>query len=97
MRALLEGDDKLSQFAWRVLARILTYSASLIPDVTRTPQDIDDAMKLGYNWVKGPFELIDEIGSEAFVARLEAEKWHVPEFLREARGETFLQGWTMVR
>lgn len=89
IRALLEGNDKLSQFAWRVLARILTYSASLVPEVTDTPQDIDDAMKLGYNWVKGPFELIDEIGSEAFVARLEAEKWHVPAFLRETRGESF--------
>ncbi len=86
---LLVGDDKLSEFAWRVLARILTYSASLVPEVTHSPQDIDDAMKLGYNWVQGPFELIDEIGSEAFVARLEAEKWHVPEFLREARGEFF--------
>jgi len=89
LSALLEGDDLLSQFAWRVLARILTYSASLVPEVTRSPQDIDDAMKLGYNWIKGPFELIDEIGSEAFASRLEAEKWHVPEFLREAKGDRF--------
>jgi len=87
--ALLAGEDQLSIFAWRVLARILTYSASLIPDVTNTPQDIDDAMKLGYNWIRGPFELIDQIGSEQFVSRLEAEKWHVPEFLRDARGEKF--------
>ncbi len=87
--ALLSGSDKLSNFAWKVLARILTYSASLIPEVTTTPQDIDDAMKLGYNWVKGPFELIDEIGSEVIVSRLEAEKFHVPEFLQHARGSKF--------
>ncbi len=79
---LLEGEDKLSKFAWNVLARILTYSASLLPDVTHSPQDIDDAMKLGYNWVKGPFELIDTIGSGKFVERLEAEKWDIPEYLR---------------
>jgi 3-hydroxyacyl-CoA dehydrogenase len=89
VNALLKGDDKLSIFAWRVLARILTYSASLVPEVTQSPQDIDDAMKLGYNWVRGPFELIDEIGSAAFVARLEAESRHVPEFLRFASGEPF--------
>jgi len=89
LSALLTSNDKLSEFAWRVLARILTYSASLVPDVTQTPQDIDDAMKLGYNWVRGPFELIDEIGSEAFVARLEDEKRPVPEFLRDARGDAF--------
>ena len=87
--ALLEGDDTLSKFAWRVLARILTYSAALVPDVTRSPQDIDDAMKLGYNWIQGPFEMIDTIGSGAFVERLEREGWHVPEFLRDNADKPF--------
>lgn len=87
--ALIEGDGPLAIFAWRVLARILTYSASLIPEVTASPQDIDDAMKLGYNWVRGPFEMIDAIGSGKFVARLEAEGRHVPQFLRDAAGEPF--------
>ncbi|MEM9278110.1 MAG: 3-hydroxyacyl-CoA dehydrogenase NAD-binding domain-containing protein [Pseudomonadota bacterium] len=88
---LLDGDDKLSTFAWRVLARILTYSASLVPDVTHSPQDIDDAMKLGYNWVQGPFEMIDTIGSGKFVERLESEGWHVPEFLRNNAGKPFYE------
>ncbi|MEM9330556.1 MAG: 3-hydroxyacyl-CoA dehydrogenase NAD-binding domain-containing protein [Pseudomonadota bacterium] len=91
INVLIEGDDKLSIFAWRVLARILTYSASLIPDVTHSPQDIDDAMKLGYNWIQGPFEMIDTIGSGKFVARLEAEGWHIPEFLRENAGKQFYE------
>ncbi len=86
---LLEGDDKLSTFAWRVLARILTYSASLVPDVTLSPQDIDDAMKLGYNWVNGPFEMMDIIGTGKLVERLEGEGWHVPEFLRNSAGKPF--------
>ena len=34
------------------------------PDVTENPQDIDDAMKLGFNWQRGPFEMMDAIGSE---------------------------------
>lgn len=82
--ALIAGDDRLSRFAWRVLARILTYAASLVPSVTENPQDIDDAMKLGYNWQRGPFELIDAIGAAAFVARLDAEDRPVPPFLRDA-------------
>ena len=86
LSALLEGDDKLSQFAWRVLARILTYAAGLVPEVTHSPQDIDDAMKLGYNWVQGPFEMIDVIGSAKFVDRLQSENWHIPEFLRDLDG-----------
>jgi len=91
INVLIEGDDKLSTFAWRVLARILTYSASLVPDVTHSPQDIDDAMKLGYNWVQGPFEMIDTIGSGKFVERLEAEGWAVPDFLRDNAGQDFYQ------
>ena len=91
VKALLKDNGQLGEFAWWVLARILTYSASLIPEVTQSPQDIDDAMKLGYNWIKGPFELIDEIGSAVFAARLEADGFYVPEFLRETadRNETF--------
>ena len=81
---LLADNSSLGEFAWRVLARILTYSASLIPEVTLSPQDIDDAMKLGYNWIKGPFELIDEIGAQPLAERLEADGRYVPEFLREA-------------
>ena len=81
---LLADEGPLGEFAWRVLAHILTYSASLIPEVTSSPQDIDDAMKLGYNWIRGPFELIDEIGAEALAERLEDDGWHVPEFLRQA-------------
>ena len=91
INVLIEGDDKLSNFAWRVLARILTYSASLVPDVTHSPQDIDDAMKLGYNWVQGPFEMIDTIGSGKFVERLNSEGWHVPDFLRDNAGKAFYE------
>ncbi len=91
INVLIEGDDKLSIFAWRVLARILTYSASLVPDVTHSPQDIDDAMKLGYNWVQGPFEMIDTIGSGKFVERLESEGWYVPDFLRDNAGKPFYE------
>ena len=43
-------------------------------------------MKLGYNWVRGPFEMIDQIGSGRLVERLEKEGWHVPEYLRALEG-----------
>lgn len=89
LATLISGNGRQSLFAWNVLARVLTYAASLVPEVTHSPQDIDDAMKLGYNWIEGPFEMIDRIGSGAFVARLEAEGRHVPQFLREAAGEPF--------
>jgi 3-hydroxyacyl-CoA dehydrogenase len=46
-------------------------------------------MKLGYNWIQGPFEMIDEFGVDQFVARLEEEGREIPEFLRAATGKSF--------
>ena len=89
VKHLLEDNGVYGQFAWRVLSRSLCYAASLIPEVGDSPVGIDDAMKLGYNWIKGPFELLDDIGVDFFINRLEAENRAVPTFLLEARGSSF--------
>jgi 3-hydroxyacyl-CoA dehydrogenase len=86
---LLDDDSRYGQFAWRVLSRSLSYAAALIPEVGDDPVAIDDAMKLGYNWIQGPFEMLDEIGVDRFIERLETEQRPVPEFLAEARGSSF--------
>lgn len=62
---MIDGDDHHTQFCRRFLARVLAYAADLIPTVTTSPQDIDDAMKLGFNWVRGPFEMIDALGAKS--------------------------------
>ncbi len=89
VKVLLDDDSVLGQFAWRVLSRTLSYAVSLIPEVGKDPVGIDDAMKLGYNWIKGPFELIDEIGVDTFIDKLEADQLGVPDFLAETRGSSF--------
>jgi 3-hydroxyacyl-CoA dehydrogenase len=89
VKRLLDDDGPYGQFAWRVLSRSLSYAASLIPEVGDDPLAIDDAMKLGYNWIKGPFELIDEIGVDYLIDRLIAEQLPVPDFLAEAVGSSF--------
>ncbi|MEO0664953.1 MAG: enoyl-CoA hydratase-related protein, partial [Pseudomonadota bacterium] len=66
------GDDAQTRFARNVLGRVLNYAAALLPDVTDTPQDIDDAMKMGFNWIRGPFEMIDALGADT-VATLARE------------------------
>jgi 3-hydroxyacyl-CoA dehydrogenase len=89
LRLLIEGDSPEAQFAWAVLSRTLCYAASLVPAVSDSPVPIDDAMKLGYNWTRGPFEMIDAIGVDAFIARLEREHRPVPPFLQAAAGQGF--------
>ncbi|MCE2517006.1 MAG: enoyl-CoA hydratase/isomerase family protein [Alphaproteobacteria bacterium] len=76
-----DGDADQVRFSRNVLARVLGYAASLIPDVTTSPQDIDDAMKLGFNWVRGPFEMIDAIGAETLVEMIRETGGDVPAIL----------------
>jgi len=71
---------------------VLSYAASLVPEVGETGTAIDDAMKLGYNWIKGPFELIDEIGTQYLINRLQSEQRVVPDFLSQAAGSSFYDG-----
>jgi 3-hydroxyacyl-CoA dehydrogenase len=81
LRALVEYPDACGRFAWRVLARTLSYAASLLPEVGNHITPMDEAMKLGYSWSRGPFEMIDELGVAWFRDRLRAEGMSVPGIL----------------
>jgi 3-hydroxyacyl-CoA dehydrogenase len=89
MREFLSGDGTLARYTWRVLGRTLSYAASLIPDAAGDINAIDEAMRLGYNWRWGPFELIDKVGAGWLADRLAADKLPVPALLLAARDKTF--------
>ena len=80
---ILEDTSPAGQFAREVLAGILCYAAGLVPQITRSPQDIDDAMKLGFNWIRGPFEMIDAIGADRLKQIAEQAGITVPQALKE--------------
>lgn len=73
--------DKGAVYAWKVLSRMLHYASQLVPEVAEDTQSVDSAMKLGYNWRFGPFELIQRIGVENFCQRLQADGVYPTEFL----------------
>ena len=85
---IITGDasDPHTKFTRNFLARVLGYAASLIPAITNSPQDIDDAMKLGFNWVRGPFEMIDAIGADTIMTLMSEAGLEIPEILN---GGTF--------
>jgi 3-hydroxyacyl-CoA dehydrogenase len=83
LKTLLEGTDQAAQFAWRSLRDTLIYTAKRIPDIADDIVNIDNAMKWGYNWELGPFEILDVIGVASFVARAEADGVSVPDYLKE--------------
>ncbi len=86
LRDLVSHPDKGGTYAWRVLAKTLSYVASLVPEITDDIASIDRAMKSGYAWKNGPFEQIDQLGVGWLVERLEADGMHVPPLLAEAKG-----------
>lgn len=85
------ADKPLVRFARRVLGKVFAYAASLIPEVTTTPQDIDDAMKLGFNWQKGPFEMMDVIGHDTVRAMIAEAEVPVPSVLAANNLKAFYQ------
>ena len=88
VRRLLEDESEVGQYAWQVLSETLSYAASLIPEVGNDPSAIDEAMKLGYNWVAGPFEMIDDVGLGYLVQRLQMEGRAVPPLLMQIYQES---------
>ena len=73
LQALFNHDSDTARYAWRVMSKTLTYAASLIPEISGDIVAVDSAMKLGYSWQYGPFELLDKIGVPWFVERLKTE------------------------
>lgn len=89
LRALCLVNDKIGKMAWTVLRQTLCYAASLVPQIADDVVAVDRAMKWGYNWDYGPFELLDKLGTGWFTERLQAEGHVVPELLRSAAGRPF--------
>jgi 3-hydroxyacyl-CoA dehydrogenase len=65
--------DKAAQFSWASLSELWTYSANRIPEISDTVVEIDRALRMGFNWEVGPFELWGLAGVEATVARMKKE------------------------
>jgi 3-hydroxyacyl-CoA dehydrogenase len=81
LKMLLGSDDVVGQFAWGLLSNTLCYAANRIPEISDDTISIDNAMKWGYNWEKGPFELWDAIGVRYIATRLEKEYRPVPKLV----------------
>jgi 3-hydroxyacyl-CoA dehydrogenase len=65
--------DKAGTFLWSALSDLWTYSANRVPEISDSVVEIDQAMRMGFNWELGPFELWDAAGVEPTVARMKKE------------------------
>ena len=70
-KSLINRNDKYGKYAWSVISKIIKYASSLVPGITKEFNDIDEAMRLGFNWTKGPFEMLEEIGVTNFFDKID--------------------------
>src|SRR5579863_10228376 len=71
--------DKARDFLWSALSDLWTYSANRVPEISDSIVEIDRAVRLGFNWELGPFELWDAAGVESTVERMKKENRPVAE------------------
>lgn len=83
IKAFLGAQDRYSELAWNVLKQVLVYAADKLGEIADSIQDIDNAMKWGFNWELGPFETWDLIGLPESVQRMEAEGITVPVWVKD--------------
>ena len=90
LKALIYRKDKYGEYAWSVLSKIIKYASSLVPEITKEFNDIDEAMRLGFNWAKGPFEMLEEIGVQNFFDKVDDFKGNnFLENLSKTKNENF--------
>lgn len=91
-KVLCDGTDKAGQFYRAVFGDLFAYVAQRIGEITDTVYKIDDAMKAGFGWQHGPFEIWSALGLEYGIALAEAEEHKLPQWvydLKESGASSF--------
>ncbi|MCI0451535.1 MAG: 3-hydroxyacyl-CoA dehydrogenase NAD-binding domain-containing protein [Candidatus Latescibacteria bacterium] len=83
IRTVTNTNDRAGAFVWRMLAETLLYSAARVGEIADDVVSIDRAMRWGFGWEMGPFELWDAIGIEKTVERMEMERRTLPPLVLE--------------
>ena len=78
LKALVWGKDRVGAFLWKTMSQTLSYAANRIPEIADTVVEVDRAMRWGFNWELGPFEVWDAIGVEKSVKKLKEEGRAIP-------------------
>ena len=85
VRKLVADDGKVGKFAWNVLSKNLAYAARRVGEIADSVSDIDDAMRWGYNWELGPFQVWDALGFAETVDRMQADGIDLPASVLEMK------------
>ncbi|WP_424948369.1 3-hydroxyacyl-CoA dehydrogenase family protein [Candidatus Spongiihabitans sp.] len=82
LSGLFESDSANAEFVKDLMATTLCYSADLVPEIADDIVNVDRAMRWGFAWQRGPFELIDELGAQTLINRVNAQGMAMPKMLQ---------------
>jgi 3-hydroxyacyl-CoA dehydrogenase len=83
LRALFRRDDRAAVFVRRLVGRTLAYAARVLPEISDDVVNVDRAMRWGFHWELGPFELWDALGAADAAARLASDGIAIPPTVQE--------------
>lgn len=84
LASVLSTDSPGGRYAWLVFATVLDYACAIAPEVADDVEAVDDGMRLGYAWARGPFALADTVGAPALAERYTTTGREVPRLLARA-------------
>ena len=95
MGEVLFADSPQGRVAWEIFGGTLRYAAGLVPEIADDIANVDNAIRWGFNWKKGPFEMLDHLGPARVIDRIQSEGAELPSMLAvlaASDSETFYQG-----
>ena len=93
--AVMFDDSSQGRLAWQIFGGTLRYAAGLVPEIADDIVNIDNAIRWGFNWVLGPFEMLDLIGNDKVITKIRTEGAELPAMLRvlaDSGSSTFYRG-----
>ncbi|MGG3799205.1 3-hydroxyacyl-CoA dehydrogenase NAD-binding domain-containing protein [Metabacillus fastidiosus] len=83
LKTIVYSEDRVSVFLWKIISSTLLYCARLRHEIAHDLVSVDQAMKWGFGWELGPFEIWDAIGVDKAIKKMEADGQEVPVWIRE--------------
>ncbi len=87
LKFLAFHDSRIGNFIWETQKALLLYAANRVPEISDNPQNVDRAMKWGFNWELGPFERWDALGIDEVIERLEKEGEKIPKLINDLKSK----------
>ncbi|MCM1984052.1 3-hydroxyacyl-CoA dehydrogenase/enoyl-CoA hydratase family protein [Lyngbya confervoides] len=81
LRAMYADPGRIGKFFRTSMLKIFSYCAHRIPDITDSPAAIDRAMRWGFGWELGPFEIWDVLGFQRVVQAMQQDQLDVPAWI----------------